>query len=173
MITRAYDNSTNEDSNNNVQIIEICPIDTESQYSDLIFYLKNGYSPLELNYKKKRSPRLKFVQHQLINDVLFRKNYDSALLRCLKKYESQKVLQELHDGPTGVQYGGDTNSYKFMHVGYYWPNLFRDTQAYVRKCKVYQTASRRQKKPALPLQLDKLPISFRLKTIIKNFIGTF
>jgi len=69
----------------------------------------------------------------MINDFLFRKNYDYVLLRCLEKSEVEKVLQELHDGPAGGHFGGVTTTHKILHAGYYWPTLFKDAQKYVRK----------------------------------------
>jgi len=114
--------------------------------------LKNGYAPSDLSYKKKRALRLKAVKYEIIDNVLFRRNYDSILLRCLEKTEAEKVLQELHDGPAGGHFGGDTTAHKIIHVGYYWPTLFKDTHEYVRKCRICQTASGRQRKPAFPLQ---------------------
>jgi hypothetical protein len=35
---------------------------------------------------------------------------------------------------------------------YYWPTLFKDAHAYVRKCKVFQTSAGKEKKHAFPLQ---------------------
>jgi len=81
--------------------------------------LKKGYAPHELDVKKKRALRLKANQYQLINDVLFRKNYDYVLLRCLEKTEVEKFLQELHDGMIGGHYSGDTTTHKILYVGYY------------------------------------------------------
>lgn len=86
------DTSVDEATCNIDQITEVLPIDTESQYDDLIFYLKNGYAPSELDFKIKRALRLKSNQYQLINDVLFRKNYDFVLLICLEKAEAEKFL---------------------------------------------------------------------------------
>ena len=71
---------------------EVSLNDVESLYSDIIFYLKNGYAPPNLNYTKKRALRLKAKQYQLVNDVIFRMNYDSILLRCLEKSKAEKVL---------------------------------------------------------------------------------
>lgn len=71
-----------------------------------------------LDYTKKRALRLKAKQYQLINNVFFRMNYDSILLRCLEKAEAEKVLQELHDGPAGGYYAGDTTTHKILHAGY-------------------------------------------------------
>ena len=61
------------------------------------------------------------------------RNYGSILLRYLEKYEAEKFLQELHDGPAGGHFGGDTTTHKILHAGYYWPNLFKDAHEYVRK----------------------------------------
>ena len=74
----------------------------------------------------------------IIDDVLFKQNYDSILLRCLEKPEAQKVLQELHDGPTGGHFGGNTTAHKIIHAGYYWPTLFKDAHEYARKFKTCQ-----------------------------------
>ena len=77
--------------------------------------------------------RLKANQYQLIDDVLFRNNYDYVLLRCLEKTEAEKVMRELHDGPAGGHFRGDTTTHKIFHVGYYWPTLFKDAHEYARK----------------------------------------
>ena len=95
---------------------------------------------------------MKGKQYQLINDVLFRKNYDSVLRRCLEKTEAKFFLQELHDGPAGGHYAGDATAHKILRAGYYWPTLFKDSHSYVRKCQICQTTAGRQKKPSLPLQ---------------------
>eukprot|EP00253_Pinus_taeda_P032840 PITA_32840 len=134
------------------EINQISIADSESQYADLIFYLKNGYAPPNMSYKSKRAIRLKDFFFTIIDDVLFRQNYDSILLRCLEKPEAQKVLQELHDGLEGQHFGADTTAHKVIHAGYYWPTLFRDAHEYVRKCRNCQTSSGRQRKPAFPLQ---------------------
>ena len=49
----------NQDQDNVVQANQVSIIDSESQYVDLIFYLKNGYAPSNINYKNKRALRLK------------------------------------------------------------------------------------------------------------------
>lgn len=96
--------------------------------------------------------RLKARQYQIINNVLFRINCVSVLLRCLEKYETKKVLQELHDGLPGGHFGGNTTAHKILHAGYYWPTLFKDACDYVMKCIVCQTIAGKQRKPTLPLQ---------------------
>lgn len=103
-------------------------------------------------------PKVNKTNHyEIIDDVLFIRNYDYVMLRCLEKSEAQMVLQELHDGPSGGQFGGDTTTHKILHARYYWPTLFKYTHDYVRKCKVCQIASGRQRKPTFPLQNIEQP----------------
>ena len=74
--------------------------------------------------KKKRDVRLKSAPYQLVNNVLFRKNADGVLLRCLEKEESDSVLKQLHDGPAGGHFVGDTTAHKVLRACYFWPTLF-------------------------------------------------
>ena len=117
MLTRASHLPTEKDQSNEIQLSEVSLNDSQSQYADLKFFLKNGYAPLYLNYTTKCDLRLKENQYQLIDDVLFRKSYDSVLLRCLEKTEVEKVMQELHDGPAGGHFGGDTTAHKILDAG--------------------------------------------------------
>jgi len=81
-----------QDSGDDIQIFVVSLNNIESKYVDIIFYLKNGYAPMQLSYKRKRASRIKYKQYEIINDVLFRKNYDFVFLRCLEKSEVEKVL---------------------------------------------------------------------------------
>jgi hypothetical protein len=54
--------------------------------------------------------------------------------RFLEKRDAKKVLSELHDRPTGGNYGGDTTAHKILREGYYWPSIFKYAHAYARKC---------------------------------------
>lgn len=40
---------------------------------------------------------------------------------------------------------------KVLRVGYYWPTLFKDAHAYVRKCQVFQVNVGKERRPAFPL----------------------
>lgn len=70
-VTGASNLLANGDSGNTVHVYEVSLNDTEYQYVYLIFYLKNGYGPIELNHKRKRALGLKANQYEIIDDVLF------------------------------------------------------------------------------------------------------
>lgn len=61
-------------------------------------------------------------------------------------------MQELHDGPAGGHFGGNTTAHKILHAGYYWPTIFKDAHEYARKCKACQNMTERERKPTFPLQ---------------------
>ena len=73
-------------------------------------------------------------------------------LRCLEKEDASKVVKELHDGPAGGHFSGDTIAHKILIDGYYWPMLFKDAHAYARKCDVCQRSGGRLSKAVGPLQ---------------------
>jgi len=108
--------------------------------------------PEELDPKQKRELRLKAAPYQLIQGILFRSNQEGVLLRCLEKEDSVRVLNELHQGPAGGHFGGETIAHKVLRARYYWPTLFRDAHTFARKCTKCQKCAGRFKKAALPLQ---------------------
>ena len=73
-------------------------------------------------------------------------------MRCLEQESTSKVVKELHDGPVGGHFSGDTTAQKILRTGYYYPTLFKDAHAYVRKCDTCQRSSGRQAKSDRPLQ---------------------
>eukprot|EP00253_Pinus_taeda_P021596 PITA_21596 len=151
------------------EINQISITDPESKYADLIFYLKNGYAPPNISYKNKRTIRLKAKNFIIIDDVLFRQNYDSILLRCLEKPEAQKVLQELHDGTAGGHFGADTTAHKIIHARYYWPTLFRDTHEYSSKQHKYILTAT----DYFTKWVEEIPLKTTNSEVIIEFIDQF
>jgi hypothetical protein len=134
------------------QQVPYIPTIEGSYYNDLKYYLQHGTTPDHLNAKQKRALRLKSLQYQLVHGILFRKNYDGVLLWCLKKQDVDKVLKDMHDGPVGGHFSGDTTTHKVLRVGYYWPTLFKYAHAYSRSCEACQKVAGREYKVVIPLQ---------------------
>lgn len=119
MLARASYISETQSRDSEVKMYELSLNDTESRYANIMFYLKNGYASSHLNHTKKIALRLKAKKYQIVNNVLFRMNYDSLFLRYLEKYEAKRALQELHDGPTSGHYAGDVIAHKILCACYY------------------------------------------------------
>ena len=123
----------------------------ESRYKYLTYLLHHGTCPENLNPRERRALRLKSAQYCLLNSVLFRINYDGVLLRCLECEYTDKVLKELHDGPIGGHFAGNTTAHKVLRADYYWPTLFKDAHAYTRNCKTCQISVGKERMAAIPL----------------------
>lgn len=97
----------NEESMVEKEVCYVRPMQ-DSWYADMHYFLTYGNVPMHLDPKQRRDIRLKAYPYLLIKSIMFRINYDGVLLRCLEKDEADKVLNELHDGVIGGNFGGDT-----------------------------------------------------------------
>jgi hypothetical protein len=109
----------------------------------LSYLLHHGTCLENLNRRERRALRLKSAQYHLINSLLFYINYDGVLLICLEHDDEKRVLRELHDGPMGGHFAGETMTHKILRVGYYWATMFKDAYEYARKCKSCQVSANR------------------------------
>ena len=74
------------------------------------------------------------------------------MLHFLDKDETKKIPRELHSGPAGGHFGGETTTHKILRPGYYWPTLFGYSYDFIRKCQECQIVVGRLKKPGFSLQ---------------------
>ena len=84
-----------------MNLIDVCPIFTtpESWYKYLVYYIQQGYLLEHWKSKQRRELCLKSESYQIMDGVLFRKNYDGVFLRCLEREDASKIVKELHDRP--------------------------------------------------------------------------
>ena len=97
------------------------------------FLLGNRY-PQGLDRTKRRQYRLQSIPYAIVDGILFKKDFNGALLRCIDIDQAERMIKELHDGPDGDHFSARTTAMKIMRDGYYWPSLFYDCHKYVRKC---------------------------------------
>ena len=55
----------------------------------------------------------------LSNGILYKRNHDSTLLRCVDKSEAEKIMADLHEGTFGIHSRGHTMAKKILRAGYY------------------------------------------------------
>ena len=60
---------------------------------------------------------MKSASYQIIDGVLFKKNYDGVFFICLEQEDASKVVRELHDGLFGGNFSRDTTAHKILRVG--------------------------------------------------------
>ncbi|XP_024023768.1 uncharacterized protein LOC112092269 [Morus notabilis] len=116
---------------------EVTPVDYQLGWMDPITrYLAHG----ELPEDRKEAKRVRYqaARYTMHDNILYRKGYSTALLRCLGAEEAKKVLYKVHDGICGNHAGRQSLAYKILWQGYYWPSLKKDAAEYAKKCESCQ-----------------------------------
>ena len=62
----------------------------------------------------------------LSRECLYKRSYDSVLLRCVDSTEAVHLMLEVHKGVCGLHMNGHMLARKIMRTGYYWLTLESD-----------------------------------------------
>ena len=82
------------------------------------FLLEGGY-PQGLERAKRRQFRLQSIPYVLVDGVLFRKDLNKVIIRCIKLDQVNRMMKEFNDGPNGGDFSTRTRTMKIMRDGYY------------------------------------------------------
>ena len=98
----------------------------------LISYLKNGMLPDGKDATRKL--KVQASRFVLIKDVLYKRDFSRPYLRCLVPEEAEYIMREVHEGICGNHSGVRSLVHKLIKIGYYWPTIQKDAEAYVKTC---------------------------------------
>ena len=73
--------------------------------------------------KERHSIRMMAMQYILCGGHLYKRSYDSINLRCLKKEEAKRVMEEVHQGICGPHLNGRMLAKKILRIRYYWNTM--------------------------------------------------
>jgi hypothetical protein len=96
-----------------------------------------------------------------MDSQLYWKDPLGSLLSFLVESETERVINEFHEGVYGGHHTWRETTYKILRVGYYWMKLFTNVNDKVRTCNPCQLFSGKQKILALPLVPVKMEASFQ------------
>ena len=65
---------------------------------------------------------------------LYKRSFSAPYLLCVYPEESESLLEELHERVCGSHTGGRSLSHRTLIQGYWWPNMQKEAQEYVKKC---------------------------------------
>jgi len=65
---------------------------------------------------------------------LYKTGPDLIIQICVKEDEVLEILKACHNEPCGGHFVDKRIAYKILHLGYYWPSLFKDAKEYVHRC---------------------------------------
>ena len=98
----------------------------------IVSFLKEDILPpdkLEADKIQRKAPRFWLSKDQ----KLYKCSFFGPYLLCIHPETSELLLEELHEGICGSYIGGRSLSHKAIIQGYWWPNMQKEAQEYVKK----------------------------------------
>ncbi|XP_057821519.1 chitinase 2-like [Cryptomeria japonica] len=82
----------------------------------IIHYLQIGGCLEDLDRLKRRYFKLQAISYALVDGILFKKDYNNILLRCIEPDQIEIVLKEFHEGPARGHFAARTIALKIMRA---------------------------------------------------------
>lgn len=79
------------------------------------------------------------MQYILCGGQLYKRSYDEVHLRCLKKEEAKRIMEEVHQGIYGHYMNGNMLAKKILRIKYYWNTMETNCINFVKCFHDYQT----------------------------------
>ncbi|XP_014632486.1 uncharacterized protein [Glycine max] len=129
---------------------------------DIKRYIEDKEYPLEASDNDKRTLRRLAAGFLLSGNILYKRNHDMVLLRCVDVREAEQMLIEVHEGSFGMHANGHAIAQKILRAGYYWLTMESNCYVHVRKCHKCQTFTDNVNAPPVPLNILAAPWPFSM-----------
>ena len=70
-------------------------------YADIVNYLACGVMPFEFSYQQRRKLRIDFIVYIWDDPLLYRREADMIIRRCVLKIEQGGIKEKCHASPYG------------------------------------------------------------------------
>ena len=88
------------------------------------------------------------TKYVLLDDQLYYKTIDGALLKCLNQEEAKVLMGEVHEGICRAHQSAYKMKWIIYITGYFWPTILEDCFEYNKGYKDCQRFGNVQKSPA-------------------------
>ncbi|KAL0551324.1 hypothetical protein IC582_010410 [Cucumis melo] len=136
--------------------------DGKPWYHDIKHYIAYREYPSGVSENSKRIVRRLAMKFFLSGEVLYKRNYDMTLLRCVDALKAKKSLEEIHEGVCGTHANGHMMARQILRAGYFWLTMESDCIKYVRRCHKCQIYADKTHAPASPLHVLTAPWPFSM-----------
>ncbi|KAF7850412.1 hypothetical protein BT93_L5527 [Corymbia citriodora subsp. variegata] len=92
----------------------------EPWYHDILEYLQIGEFPQESDASDRKYLTKLVSKFFISGGALYKRSFDSTLLRCIDAKEANRLMKEIHKGECGPHMSGHLLARKIMRLGYYW-----------------------------------------------------
>ena len=99
----------------------------------IVPFLKEDILPKDKSVADKvrrQAPRFWLSKDQ----KLYKRFFSGPYLLCIHLEALELLLKELHEGICGSHIWGRSLSHRAITQGYWWPNMQKEAQEYVKKC---------------------------------------
>ena len=93
--------------------------DDKPWFHDIKVFLQTQEYPSGASRQDKKTLRRLSCSFFLNGDVLYKRNFDVVLLRCVDRRESDLLMHEIHEGSFGTHSSGYAMAKKALRAGYY------------------------------------------------------
>ena len=80
--------------------------DDKPWYHDIKCFLQRQEYPLGASNKDRKTLKRLADNFFLNNDVLYKRNFDMVLLKCVDRHEADMLMKEIHEGSFGTHANG-------------------------------------------------------------------
>lgn len=102
----------------------------------------------------------------LSGGVLYKRNYDLVLLRCVNKKEENQIIMEIYEGSFGMHASGDKMVNKILRANYYWMTMEVDCYRHIQIYHKCQIVTDKIHVPLVPLNVLTSPWLFSMWGIV-------
>ena len=99
----------------------------------IVLFLREDILPAdksEANKVRRKAPRFWLSKDQ----KLYKRSFSGPYLLCIHPEALELLLEELIEGIYESHTGGRSLSHRAIKQGYWWPNMQKEAQEYVKKC---------------------------------------
>ncbi|XP_028208435.1 uncharacterized protein LOC114391656 [Glycine soja] len=137
-------------------------VDDKPWFHDIKCFLQSQEYPPGASNKDRRTLRRLSGNFFLNGDVLYKRNFDMVLLRCVDKQEAEFLMHEVHEGSFGTHPNGHAMARKLLRAGYYWMSMETDCCKHARKCHKCQIYADKIHVPPTTLNVLSSPWPFSM-----------
>ncbi|GAU46907.1 hypothetical protein TSUD_299580 [Trifolium subterraneum] len=109
-------------------------VDDKPWFHDIKQFLQSQEYPPGTSNKDKKTLRRLSGNFFLNEGVMYKRNFNMVLLRCVDKLEAEMLMNEVHEGSIGTHSNGHAMAKKMLRAGYYWMTMESDCCKHVRRC---------------------------------------
>ncbi|XP_076929325.1 uncharacterized protein LOC143593638 [Bidens hawaiensis] len=127
-------------------------VQEERCMTPVLLYLREGVVPK--NKQEAWRLRIKALKYEIIEGALYRRSYLGPSLKCVDLTEAEYIIQEIHEGISGMHMGVNMVATRAMRVGYYWLAIFLSALKEIQRCdscQIYAPVTRQPKLNLIPV----------------------